>query len=64
MARKNIQGITIELGGDTTKLQDALKDVESKLKDTQAALKDTSRLLKIDPGNTELLEQKQKIISY
>ena len=60
MARKNIQGITIEIGGDTTKLQDALKDVESKLKDTQAALKDTQRLLKLDPGNVELLTQKQR----
>lgn len=59
MARKQIQGITIELGGDTTKLQDALKGVESKLKDTQAALKDTNRLLKLDPGNVELLKQKQ-----
>ena len=59
MARKQIQGITIEIGGDTTKLQDALKGVESKLKDTQAALKDTNRLLKLDPGNVELLRQKQ-----
>ena len=59
MARKQIQGITIEIGGDTTKLQDALKGVEGKLKDTQAALKDTQRLLKLDPGNVELLRQKQ-----
>jgi len=59
MARKQIQGITIELGGDTTKLQDALKGVESRLKATQAALKDTNRLLKLDPGNVELLTQKQ-----
>ena len=59
MARKNIQGITIEIGGDTSKLQDALKGVESKLKDTQAALKDTNKLLKLDPGNVELLTQKQ-----
>lgn len=60
MARKQIQGITIEFGGDTTKLQDALKGVESKLKQTQAALKDTNRLLKLDPGNVELLSQKQR----
>ena len=60
MARKQIQGITIEIGGDTTKLQDALKGVEAKLRDTQAALKDTNRLLKLDPGNVELLSQKQK----
>lgn len=59
MARKQIQGITIELGGDTTKLQDALKGVEGQLKATQAALKDTNRLLKLDPGNVELLKQKQ-----
>lgn len=60
MARKQIQGITIEFGGDTTKLQDALKGVESKLKETQAALRDTNRLLKLDPGNVELLSQKQR----
>ena len=62
MARKKIQGITIEIGGDTTKLQTALKGVESKLKDTQAALKDVNKLLKLDPGNTELLTQKQKLL--
>ena len=63
MARKKIQGITIEIGGDTTKLQTALKGVESKLKDTQAALKDVNKLLKLDPGNTELLTQKQKLLN-
>ena len=59
MARKSIQGITIEIGGDTSKLQDALRGVESKLKDTQDALRDTNKLLKLDPGNVELLTQKQ-----
>jgi len=63
MARKKIQGITIEIGGDTTKLQTALKGVESKLKDTQVALKDVNKLLKLDPGNTELLTQKQKLLN-
>ena len=62
MARKKIQGITIEIGGDTTKLQSALKGVESKLKDTQAALRDVNKLLKLDPGNTELLTQKQQLL--
>lgn len=60
MARKSIQGLTIEIGGTTSKLQDALKGVENKLRDTQAALKDTNRLLKLDPGNVELLSQKQR----
>ena len=63
MARKSIQGITIEIGGDTTKLQTALKGVESKLKDTQASLKDVRKLLKLDPGNVELLTQKQKLLT-
>ena len=62
MARRRIQGITIEIGGDTTKLQSALKGVESKLKRTQASLKDVNRLLKLDPGNTELLTQKQRLL--
>lgn len=60
MARKQIQGITIEIGGDTTELQKALKGVEGQLKATQDALRDTNRLLKLDPGNVELLTQKQR----
>ena len=59
MARKQIQGITIEIGGVTTELQKALKGVEGQLKATQDALRDTARLLKLDPGNVELLTQKQ-----
>lgn len=54
-----IKGITIEIGGDTTKLQSALKDVNSTLKSTQTQLKDVDKLLKLDPTNTELLRQKQ-----
>ena len=55
-----IAGITIENGGDTTKLQKALKGVDSQLKTTQNNLKDINKLLKLDPGNTELLTQKQQ----
>ena len=55
-----ISGITIEIGGDTTKLQTALKGVDGQLRQTQAALRDINKLLKLDPGNTELLVQKQK----
>ena len=60
MASKRIAGITIEIGGDTTKLQSSLKGVDSQLKQTQSALKDVNKLLKMDPGNVELLTQKQK----
>lgn len=57
---KKIRGITIELGGDATGLLDAVSAVDKQLKETQAALRDTQRLLKLDPGNVELLGQKQR----
>ena len=62
MARQGgkIRGITIEIGGDTTKLQNSLKQVDSALSNTQGALKDINKLLKLNPGNTELLVQKQE----
>ena len=50
-----IMGITVEIGGDTTKLQTALKRVNGQIKSTQQQLKDIDKLLKLDPGNTELL---------
>ena len=58
-----IKGITVEIGGDTTKLQTALKGVNGQIKNTQAALKDVERLLKLDPSNTTLLAQKQKLLT-
>ena len=57
-----IQGITVEIGGDTTKLQNALKGVNGQIKSTQQRLKDVNKLLKLDPGNTELLAQKHKLL--
>lgn len=57
-----IKGITIEIGGDTTKLQSALKQVNSASKSTAAALRDVNNLLKFNPGNTELLRQKQQLL--
>ena len=63
MAGSRIKGITVEIGGDTTKLQTALKGVNSEIKNTQSQLKDVEKLLKLDPGNTELLAQKQKLLS-
>lgn len=55
-----IAGITIQIGGDTTKLQSSLKGVDKSLRQTQSALKDVNKLLKFNPGNTELLVQKQR----
>lgn len=58
-----IKGITVEINGDTTKLQSALKGVNSSLRESKAALSDVNKLLKMDPGNTELLKQKQDLLS-
>lgn len=57
-----IAGITVEIGGDTTGLNKALGSVDSSIKKTQSSLKDVNRLLKLDPKNTELLAQKQKML--
>lgn len=57
-----IKGITVEIDGDTTGLSRALKDVNSQIRSTSSQLKDVQRLLKLDPGNTELLTQKQRLL--
>lgn len=59
----NIKGITIEIGGDTTGLDKALKNVNQEAKATQNELKEINKALKLDPGNVELLEQKQRALA-
>lgn len=63
MAKNRIKGITIELGGDTKQLQDSLKAANNTIKATQDGLKDVNNLLKMDPGNVELLKQKQDYLN-
>lgn len=58
-----IKGITIKIGGDTSKLGKALQNVEKQSKSLSAELGQINRLLKLDPGNTELLAQKQKVLA-
>lgn len=58
-----IQGITVEIGGDTTKLTTALSQVNKEIKGTQSQLRDVDKLLKLDPGNTVLLAQKQALLT-
>ena len=62
MASGNIKGITIEIGGDTTKLSKALRGVDSEVKNTQTALRNVEKALKMDPGNMDLLKEKQKLL--
>lgn len=63
MASTKVRGITIELGADTSGLAKGLKSVNSEISKTQKDLKDVERLLKLDPKNTELLAQKQKLLN-
>lgn len=63
MAANTIKGLTVEIGGDTTKLGKALEEVNKKSKDLSSELGDINRLLKMDPGNAELLAQKQAVLA-
>lgn len=58
-----IQGISVEISGDTTKLSKALQGVNKDIKSTQTQLKDVEKLLKLDPSNTELVRQKQQLLA-
>ena len=58
-----IKGITVVIGGDTTGLSKALSGVNKEINSTQKQLKDVERLLKLDPTNTKLLEQRQRLLS-
>ena len=58
-----IKGITVEIGGETTGLKKALQGVNKEISSNQSQLKDVERLLKLDPSNTTLLEQRQRLLS-
>ena len=58
-----IKGLTVEIGGDTTKLGKALEDVNKRSRDLSSELGQVNKLLKLDPGNADLLAQKQKILA-
>jgi len=60
---KKVRGLLVEIGGDTTKLQSALKDVDKKTSGLSKELRGINTLLKFDPSNTVLLNQKTKILS-
>ena len=63
MASKNIRGITIEIGGDTTKLGKALENSEKKSRSLQVELREIQNSLKFNPNNVELLTQKQEVLT-
>lgn len=60
---ERIKGITVEIGGDTTGLNKALKGTNAEIKNTQNELKAVERALKLDPKNTDLLRQRQELLT-
>jgi len=63
IAGETIKGISVVIGSDTTGLTAALADVNKASRGIQSELKAVEKLLKMDPGNTELLAQKQKLLT-
>lgn len=63
MAKAALKGLTVKIGGDTSDLLDSLKDVEKQGKSLSSELGQINKLLKLDPKNTELLAQKQKVLA-
>ena len=64
MAAGRIKGITIEIGGDTTKLTQALSKVDTALGKTKSNLRDIEKALKLDPSNTNLLKDRQQELAH
>ena len=63
MAGGSIKGITITFAGDTTKLDKALRDVRKSTKDIDSELRKVNQSLKFNPGNVDLLRQKQTLLN-
>lgn len=61
-SKSRVKGIVVQIGGDTVGLDKALQNTNKQIGNTQSKLKDVERLLKLDPTNTVLLEQKQKLL--
>ena len=62
MANKKIRGITIQLGGDTSGLQKALKEADIALAATEKELAEVRKQLKLDPKNVKLAAQEEQLL--
>lgn len=59
----NVKGLVVQIGGDTSGLEKAIKSASKGATQLQNELKDINKLLKFDPSNTTLLSQKQQVLS-
>ena len=60
---KTLKGIVVQIGGDTSGLTKALKEIDNQIYSTKSGLNDVQKLLKLDPTNTTLLKQKQELLA-
>lgn len=63
MASRDLKGLTIEIGGDTSNLTSALKNVDSELSNLQSNLRTVNSALRLDPGNVDALAQRQALLT-
>ena len=63
MASRDLKGLTIEIGGDTSNLTDALRDVDGELSNLQSNLRTVNSALRLDPGNVDALAQRQALLT-
>ncbi|MBO7309494.1 MAG: phage tail tape measure protein [Kiritimatiellae bacterium] len=63
MASRDLRGLTIEIGGDTSNLTDALRNVDGELSNLQSNLRTVNSALRLDPGNVDALAQRQALLT-
>ena len=63
MATRDLKGLTIEIGGDTSNLTDALRNVDRELSNLQSNLRTVNSALRLDPGNVNALAQRQELLN-
>ena len=59
---QTVKGITIEFDGDTSKLSAAIRKVKDSAKGLDKELAEINRALKFNPGNAQLIAQKQTVL--
>lgn len=63
MSSSHIKGMTVDIGGDTSSFQAAMKKLESSISKCQSSLKNINSALKLDPSSTVLLSNKQEVLA-
>lgn len=59
----SIKGITIEFRGDTTRLDQALRQINNETKNIDKELRNVDKALKFNPTSVELWRQKQQLLT-